>query len=105
MQIKNPHIQQLKLTSPVILAPMAGITALPYRRIMKRFGAGLVHTEMISANGLIREGEKTRLLLTSHPRSNPWRFSFSAPNRPFWPKRRAWWPTAPTCSISIWVAR
>lgn len=71
MQIQNPQIQSLVLDSPVILAPMAGITNLPYRRIMKSFGAGLVFTEMISANGLIRDGKKTRLLLDSHPEEKP----------------------------------
>ncbi|MCF6266863.1 MAG: tRNA dihydrouridine synthase DusB [Desulfuromusa sp.] len=44
---------------------MAGITSLPYRRIMKSYGASLVFSEMISANGLIRDGHKTRLLLTT----------------------------------------
>ena len=71
MQILNPKIQSLVLDSPVILAPMAGITNLPYRRIMKSFGAGLVFTEMISANGLIRDGKKTRLLLDSQPDELP----------------------------------
>lgn len=71
MQIKNPQIQSLRLTSPIILAPMAGITNLPYRRIMKESGAGLVFTEMISANGMIRDGRKTRQLLDSHPEEEP----------------------------------
>ena len=66
MQIQPPQIKLLQLSSPVILAPMAGITSLPYRRIMKSFGASLVFSEMISANGLIRDGQKTRLLLTTH---------------------------------------
>ena len=66
MQLKQPQIKSLKLSTPVILAPMAGITSLPYRRVMKSFGAGLVFSEMISANGLIRDGKKTRLLLTTH---------------------------------------
>jgi nifR3 family TIM-barrel protein len=50
---------------------MAGISNLPYRRVMKTFGTGLVFTEMISANGLIREGKKTRALLESHPQEFP----------------------------------
>ena len=40
------------MPNPVILAPMAGITDLPYRLVMKRFGAALVFTEMISACSL-----------------------------------------------------
>jgi nifR3 family TIM-barrel protein len=69
---KNPlTIQSLTLTSPVILAPMAGISNLPYRRIMKSFGAGLVFSEMVSANGLIRDGVRTQDLLTTHPEEYP----------------------------------
>ena len=71
MQTKILKINSLTLDSPVILAPMAGITNLPYRRIMKSFGAGLVFSEMVSANGLIREGKKTRELLRTHPDESP----------------------------------
>ncbi|SEA06105.1 tRNA-U20-dihydrouridine synthase [Desulfuromusa kysingii] len=66
MHTQPIQIKSLQLVNPVILAPMAGITNLPYRRVMKSFGASLVFSEMISANGLIRDGKKTRLLLTSH---------------------------------------
>lgn len=71
MQIHSLQIKNLKLPSPIILAPMAGITNLPYRRIMKSFGAGLVFSEMVSANGMIREGKKTRILLESHQSEKP----------------------------------
>jgi nifR3 family TIM-barrel protein len=63
---KKLKINSLDIDNRVILAPMAGITSLPYRRIMKSFGAGLVFTEMVSANGLIRDGRRTRELLVSH---------------------------------------
>ncbi|PLY01320.1 MAG: tRNA dihydrouridine synthase DusB [Desulfuromonas sp.] len=69
--ITNPTIGTLRLATPIILAPMAGISNLPYRRIMKSFGAGLVMTEMVSANGLIREGRKTRVLLDTHTEEFP----------------------------------
>jgi nifR3 family TIM-barrel protein len=65
------QIGRLKLTNNVILAPMAGISDLPYRRIMKGFGAGLVFTEMVSANGLIRAGRRTRELLRSANEERP----------------------------------
>lgn len=71
MQMTPLTIRELSLDNPVILAPMAGITSLPYRRIMKSCGAGLVFTEMVSANGLIRDGAKTRQLLTTHPSEFP----------------------------------
>ncbi len=71
MQRAPLTIQSLTLTSPVILAPMAGISNLPYRRIMKSCGAGLVFSEMVSANGLIRDGAKTQQLLTTHTEEYP----------------------------------
>ncbi|PLX83654.1 MAG: tRNA dihydrouridine synthase DusB [Desulfuromonas sp.] len=65
------RIANLTIDNNVILAPMAGITDLPYRRLMKGFGAGLVFTEMVSANGLIRAGRRTRELLRSRPGERP----------------------------------
>lgn len=59
------NIASLQLNSPVLLAPMAGISNLAYRRIMKEHGAALVFTEMVSCNGLIRDGRKTLELVRS----------------------------------------
>jgi nifR3 family TIM-barrel protein len=64
-------IASLQLDNPIILAPMAGITDLPYRLIMKRFGAALVFTEMVSANGLHYGGTATDELLRSTPEERP----------------------------------
>lgn len=71
MQKTPLTIQSLTLANPVILAPMAGISSLPYRRIMKSCGAGLVYSEMVSANGLVRDGAKTQHLLITHPEEYP----------------------------------
>lgn len=65
------QIGPLKLTSRVILAPMAGISDLPFRLTMKPFGAGLVYTEMVSAKGLLHAGKRTRELLRSDQREHP----------------------------------
>ena len=65
------NIGSLRLNNPVILAPMAGITDLPYRLIAKRFGAALVFTEMVSANGLFYGGSGTDGLLLSTPEERP----------------------------------
>lgn len=71
MQNKSLKIGSLQLDNPLILAPMAGITSLPFRQTMKSFGASLVFTEMISANGLIRDGRKTFELLETCPEEKP----------------------------------
>ncbi len=47
------------LSGKAILAPLAGISNLPFRLIARSFGCSLAYTEMISANGLIRNTEKT----------------------------------------------
>lgn len=64
-------IGALTLENPIFSAPMAGISDLPYRLIMKRHGAALVFTEMISANGLHYNGKLTRVLLQSRPEERP----------------------------------
>ena len=65
------QIGELKLANPVVLAPLAGITNLPFRRIAKAAGCGLVCSEMISSNGLMHGSEKTRAMLATHPSEAP----------------------------------
>lgn len=65
------NIGPLELKNRLVLAPMAGITNLPFRLIVKRFGAGLVTTEMISAMGLNLSQPKTLDYLNSHPDEKP----------------------------------
>lgn len=64
-------IAGLALENPLILAPMAGITQLPFRRLVKEAGCALVVTEMVSANGLVHGSKKTAELLASHPAERP----------------------------------
>ena len=49
------HIGPLVIEQPVILAPMTGVTDLPFRRIVKRYGAGLTVGEMIASQAMVRE--------------------------------------------------
>ena len=48
-------IGPVRIEAPVILAPMTGVTDMPFRRIVKRFGAGLTVTEMMASQAAIRE--------------------------------------------------
>src|ERR671919_740505 len=48
-------IGPVRIDAPVILAPMTGVTDMPFRRIVKRYGAGLTVTEMIASQAAIRE--------------------------------------------------
>ena len=54
MQIGN-----LELKVPIVLAPMAGVTDLPYRNIIRKMGCELVYSEMVSSRGLVYGSEKT----------------------------------------------
>lgn len=65
------RIGSLQLENRLVLAPMAGITNSPFRRIVKKLGPGLVYTEMVSANGLIRNQRRTLSYLDSHPDEKP----------------------------------
>ena len=64
-------IGTLHLKNWLIMAPMSGKTNLPFRLIIKKMGAGLVITEMISAVGLSRGQTKTYAYLESHPDERP----------------------------------
>ncbi len=68
---KSLAIGALTLKNSLILAPMAGITDLPMRRIAREKGAALCFTEMISAHGLVRNGKKTFALLRSDREDRP----------------------------------
>ncbi len=55
----------------VVLAPLAGITNHPFRVICRQEGASLAYTEMVSVNGLVREGAKTMALMNSSSADRP----------------------------------
>jgi nifR3 family TIM-barrel protein len=56
---------------PVVLAPMAGITNAPFRRLCRGFGAGLYVSEMITARALVERNEKTMQLAEFDPDETP----------------------------------
>ena len=55
----------------ILLAPMAGVTDLPFRRICARYGAGMTYSEMISAKGLWYKDKKTASLMKIAPDERP----------------------------------
>ncbi len=64
-------IGPLELELPVVLAPMAGVTNAPFRRLCRRFGAGLYVSEMISARALCEGNDKTQHLASFAPDETP----------------------------------
>ncbi|MEE1569218.1 MAG: tRNA dihydrouridine synthase DusB, partial [Alphaproteobacteria bacterium] len=59
------QIGSISLENNVILAPMSGISDLPFRRLAKRFGAGLVISEMIASQAMIRRNHRTIKMATN----------------------------------------
>ena len=64
-------IGNVNLANPYILAPMAGVTDLPFRLLCKEQGAGLLCMEMISAKALQYKNKNTKALLAIHPDEYP----------------------------------
>ena len=65
------HIGSLVLRNNLVAAPMAGYTDRAFRRLAARMGAGLVTTEMISANGIIRKKEIVTGEIRGHLEESP----------------------------------
>lgn len=64
-------IGNVALSNPYILAPMAGVTDLPFRLLCKEQGAGLLCMEMVSAKAIQYNNKNTKALLEIHPEEEP----------------------------------
>lgn len=60
-----------RIDVPVILAPMTGVTDMPFRTLVRRYGAGLTVTEMIASEAMIRETRQSRQKAAWHPSEEP----------------------------------
>ena len=65
--MKSLLIGDVKLRNNIILAPMAGVSDLPFRLLCARYGAGMVCMEMISAKAIMYNNKNTEGLLEIHP--------------------------------------
>jgi tRNA-dihydrouridine synthase B len=70
-RLRPVDIGPIRLEDPVILAPMSGVTDMPFRRMVKRGGAGLVVSEMIASAAMVRENRKTLLMAKNSPEEFP----------------------------------
>ena len=70
-KMKKLTIGNVELTNPYILAPMAGVTDLPFRLLCKEQGAGLLCMEMVSAKAIQYNNKNTKALLKIHPEEMP----------------------------------
>ena len=60
-------IGNVELKNAIALAPMAGVTDLPFRLLCKEQGCGLMYTEMVSAKALLYKNRNTKPLLETRP--------------------------------------
>ncbi len=65
------EIGNVKLANPVILAPLAGVTDVAFRRLCKEQGCGLLYTEMVSAKAILYNNRNTRELLEVRTEERP----------------------------------
>ena len=69
--VKPIHVGPMTIDAPVILAPMTGVTDLPFRKIVKRYGAGLTVSEMIASQAMIRETRQSLQKAAWDPSEEP----------------------------------
>ena len=65
------NIGPVEIKDPVILAPMSGVTDLPFRRLVARHGAGLVVSEMIASEAMIRETRRSMQMASKSEEERP----------------------------------
>src|SRR4051812_40057699 len=65
------QIDTIGIEDPVILAPMSGVTDMPFRRLVKSFGAGLVVSEMIASEAMIRASRQSLLMARNSAEEHP----------------------------------
>ena len=72
LQTMSPlKIGNVEMQNPLVLAPMAGVTDLPFRVLCKEQGAGLICMEMVSAKAILYKNRNTEELLTIDPKEHP----------------------------------
>ena len=71
MYLKKLKIGNVELENNLILAPMAGVTNLPFRIVCKEFGPGLVCTEMASSRAMFHNEQKTKRLFNTEGEKRP----------------------------------
>ena len=64
VMIKSVKIGSVLIDDAIVLAPMSGVTDLPFRRLVKHYGVGLVVTEMIASKAMIYQSQKTLKMAT-----------------------------------------
>jgi tRNA-dihydrouridine synthase B len=83
MALNAIKIHNLTINPPVFLAPLAGITDGPFRRIVKKFPVGMVFSEMLSTQAVVRENKKTLKMAKFYPEERPFAIQIMGSNPEF----------------------
>jgi len=65
-------IGSIQLAAPVLLAPMSGVTDLPFRRLVSRLGAGLVLSEMVASGEMCHQSRRSMRMIQHDSAGGPW---------------------------------
>src|SRR3546814_4184896 len=65
------QVGPVRIDSPVVLAPMTGVSDMPFRTLVRRYGSGLNVTEMIASQAAIRETRQSIQKAAWHPLEEP----------------------------------
>lgn len=85
LQTMSPlKIGNVEMQNPLVLAPMAGVTDLPFRVLCKEQGAGLICMEMVSAKAILYKNKNTEDLMTIHPGEHPVSLQLFGSDPKFW---------------------
>ncbi len=71
LHLRPPVGESLVVDPPVVLAPMAGVTTIAYRRLCRRFGGGLFVSEMVGARGLVEGDRRAAFKAAFGPEESP----------------------------------
>jgi tRNA-dihydrouridine synthase B len=70
-RLKPIHVGKVRIEEPVILAPMSGVSDMPFRALVKSYGAGMVVSEMIASQAVVHENRKTLKMMEHKPEEYP----------------------------------
>ncbi len=70
-RLKPIRLGNVEIAEPVILAPMSGVSDMPFRGLVKSYGAGMVVSEMIASVAVVRENRKTFKMMEHKPGEYP----------------------------------
>ena len=99
-------IGNVEIPNPFVLAPMAGVTDLAFRRLCKEQGAGLICMEMVSAKAISFHNKNTEALMEIDPGEHPVSMQLFGSEPALWQRWQKALRSVPlTFSISIWDVR